>query len=51
MNNLKNGLGCPKLHQISISDRIENPAIVLQDQIVELVQRDSELSIRVMIDV
>jgi hypothetical protein len=45
------GLGCLKLHQISISDRIEEPAIVLQNQIVELIQCDSELSIRVMIDI
>lgn len=51
MNNIQNGLGCIKLHQISISDRIEEPAMVLQNQIVELVQRDSELSIRVMIDI
>lgn len=51
INRITNGLGCLKFHQISISDRIEEPAKVLQNQIVELVQHGSKVSIRVMIDI
>lgn len=51
INNIINGLGCLKLHKISISDRIEEPSLVLNNQLVELIQHDSEVSLRLRIDI